>query len=246
MLYNSDMEKEKNKILAPYKNFEYKNNIPLIVFGNLTVTETKSLFRNLILRDKPDLYSETSNAIWGIEFFEIDNSKTTRKGSTLKKQHEETKNFLLKTSKNNSVINTEKLNVKFSFYDYKKNFYKTFNEHYQKHKVYIDNLVSINQKNKKIYHAYFIEDTTIFGNYIQKGLEMSLILPFHSRNILKFLKRKTDIDYFFFRSVNSYDKTIYIIENSSDVIKYLISAHKDTDFNKYFAFDIEVSFLNSK
>lgn len=227
---------EKEKILKPYKN-----SIPLKVYGDIDEPFLKEVFLNLIYKDKPDLVVNTDSCLLGIEYFEIDNSFADRKGSRQRKEVAEKRMQLVKEYP--KKLSTKKIYDKHSFFNYKVSFYKNFNLHYKKNSEYLSNIQSFFNANKDKKIAYFIDDTTIHGNYVKYGLQLIPIYPFKINQILNFLSKKTEVSYFFFRNLNTDDKTIYVLKNDKQTIKLLKEEFGFLDFSNFFAFDIEISFL---
>lgn len=121
--------------------------------------------------ERPDIIYQCDDFIMGIECFEFDASKKTRKGST-QKTKELKADIEIKEEYHNSEVPEDSslsierpVDVEFSITSY----YKSLNSSFLHHaKSIVDYRKKLNEiaPDKKVLLSFFIEDTTALGNYV--------------------------------------------------------------------------------
>lgn len=118
--------------------------------------------------ERPDLYYLDDEFIVGIEQFQFDSSKKTKKGSKLVKERIRVDDEMLKEyyKQGKSPFSAEMaMEIQLSYTDYVQSLVEVFKQHSKNISEYRNNLEMIAQ-DKKVYLAFFIEDKTTLGNYI--------------------------------------------------------------------------------
>lgn len=154
----------------------------------------------------PDIIYNGKDYVLGIECFGFDSSKKTKKGSVMCKNH---KAALDELNRNISEIERTEVSVdvqtEFSFKNYIDSLLLNFNSHVKNISKY-KKALSDNFLNKKILFAFFIEDTTILGNYIQKGKETKELNPLFLKPFIDLVSQHLEIDYI----ITCYQDEIYV------------------------------------
>lgn len=100
--------------------------------------------------DSPDCITTIDNYVFPIEHFELDSYKNNKKGSAFRKVEETFKNNFISTNGSIEYVE-EKLEMEQTIDNIIKNFNKVFDDHYEKIKVYCENV-----KNSGLYNNYII------------------------------------------------------------------------------------------
>lgn len=175
--------------------------------------------------ERPDIYYENGDFIVGIEHFQIDSSKKTRKGSSLIQEQKRIDDEIVADyhSQPKAYFYTEKeLDVDFSYENYAKSIVDTFRKHEKNIPEYRANLRKI-APNKKIYLAFFIEDITSLGNYIMTANGRETLNPLCTRELVDELAKVQGLDYILARVQRDYIYTLHFQRISEEDIKSLYS-----------------------
>ena len=184
--------------------------------------------------DCPDAYyiDNDEKKIYIFEHFEVDNSKHSKKGSSIKeKQVNDLKNFIKVTNKN--------LSEKVEYHSYIKNdtsmnYYfdslvKSFGKHRLNVENYKSNLLKKLLKDEyregdswKFYISFIIEDTSLLGNI---NFNKELIFPIFIKEFMDIFRKQKEVDCLFCsNSFNNECETIILAKE--DQYK-LIKAEKE-------------------
>lgn len=175
--------------------------------------------------ERPDIYYEKEDFIVGIEHFQIDSSKRTRKGSSLVQEQKRIDDEIIADyhSQPKAYFYIEKkLNVDFSYENYVKSIVETFKKHEKNIPEYRANLSKI-APNKKVYLAFFIEDITSLGNYIMTAKGRETLNPVCTRELIDKLVKVEGLDYVLTRVQRDYIYTLHFQRISEEYIKSLYS-----------------------
>lgn len=171
---------------------------------------------SLIDCESPDVIYSTNDYVLGIECFKFDSSNNADYGSELSRSQRELEKRLLQEHYNTGssyiVANNE---TNMSYEDYILSACKAINKHSSKIARYRENLKEL-AGSRNIYLAFFIDDTTILGNYaITERRKEEPLQPFCANRIIDLLEKCEGVDYFI--SHSQYDYYLYktvIVENS--------------------------------
>lgn len=134
--------------------------------------EAEHLLNNWHQFDRPDIYSVSSEKIYGIEHFEYDAHRRNKRGSLQRKENnlivEEMKQkaYAVLKDKDSCVLRGE-IQSEANEDNYKNNFIQAFNNHYSKVHDYKNRLLEIaSSKNLPISIWFMTEDVTMLGTHI--------------------------------------------------------------------------------
>lgn len=134
--------------------------------------EAEHLLNNWHQFDHPDIYSVSSEKIYGIEHFEYDAHRRNKRGSLQRKENnlivEEMKQkaYAVLKDKDSCVLRGE-IQSEANEDNYKNNFIQAFNNHYSKVHDYKNRLLEIaSSKNLPISIWFMTEDVTMLGTHI--------------------------------------------------------------------------------
>lgn len=176
-----------------------------------SILNIENFLRVLNLYEKPDAYSIIDENVLIIEHFEFDSTFTNKKGSHNRKEQarieREFENKLvnqqLKSGK--TYIYTDKIKVNSTSKNYIKNVLGVFKSHYEKIDSYKENLLKNNiiKKSMNVKTMFWIEDTSILGNFYLKDLlnydiNITPIILLYCDEFLEELKKCNNLDYVMF------------------------------------------------
>ena len=174
------------------------------------------------------MYSKVNNEVLLLEHFEFNSSGTIRKAGSLQRNEEaridEEFNKSKYISSDDSLFHDE-IKIKPSLENYKNNFIKNFENHYNKIPEYIEHLREDGILKDEQYHvAFFIEDTSALGSYyLDKESKMKVIVPIYTNFFWKEIKKHDkNLNYIFFGFYNGRGYDTYFIDIKSD---YDYSSH---------------------
>lgn len=176
--------------------------------------------------ERPDILSIFDNKIVGIEHFEFDSFKRSRKGSDFQIKHNILeKDFQKKIDEElknkDSVTVHGHIESTSSLENYFDNFKKNFTEHYKKVDSYIKHIEEDYGTNKDISICFFAEDVTPLGNYFmdrKKSTSPWLLNPLYSDEILDLLKNSPKVKYLITGAYAMKEYKLTIIKNTKDVL----------------------------
>lgn len=188
--------------------------------------------------ERPDILIPIGEQIVAIEHFEFDASSVTRKGSKDKKnQDQRDKEFSKKIDfsdlKNEPLILSCCNETEYLYKNYIKNFFKAFENHYEKIKKYKLNLISndLVKNEENIIMCFFIEDTTPLGTYyLEEGMLKTLDL-FLLKEYLDIISRSVELDCVFYGNYCGNRLALSFMKISQFNIEYL-KQKKLIDFTK--------------
>jgi len=183
--------KELDKIIEKY----FSKDGDAIVYYSISQKEFTTMIQNMGRYERPDILSIYNNKIVGIEHFEFDSYKNTKKGSNyqiqdslmetkIKKEIEE------RLKKEKSIQVHGKIEGSSTLDNYYNNFEKHFKKHYSEIDSYIKNIrENFDCTDKTIEFWFFVEDVSPLGSYfLDKERKMKLLYPIYSDNIITLLK----------------------------------------------------------
>ena len=176
--------------------------------------------------DRPDIIYECDDYIMGIECFEFDASKKTRKGSKQKQKEQEAdrairEEYQQSTVPKDSFLSIERLvDVELSAKNYYESLLSNFKIHADSIDEYRHNL-SKKATGKRNLLTFFIKDVTAIGNYVEEGGKAEALNPLKLPLILGLLASTPGLDYVIFRTTDSYVPFLRIQAVSLPLMKAL-------------------------
>lgn len=182
----------------------------------------------LISFERPDvLYCDNkSEWVMGIECFQFDASKKTRKGSRQRIEEKKTRDDILKEHQLN--LNSRKktddyiairknVDVDLSFEYYYNSLLDSFIKHAKRISEYRNNIEK-SYPGRKVYLTFFIEDITAIGNYVSNQGKTEVLTPLRIQRFLNVLKQIKGLDYIAVKTIDSYVPQIQILNCSDESI----------------------------
>ena len=118
--------------------------------------------------------------------------------------------------------------------NYEKNFFKNFNNHYNKIEEYKSNIMKI-VPNIPVKMCFYINDETEMGNIIFSNEFHRGYILFMNKAILERIENATNLDYIIFQhKENGYLTNLYFFKNNKQGISYCRA-----EYNDYFDKEIE-------
>ena len=216
-------ECELKRIIDNYFNRNYNAK----VFYQIDQQVLDSVINNCKVFEKPDVYSIYEEIVIGIEHFEFDCYKNSRKmGSEFKKINDDIKKDFDEVKKNElkqkkKVVKYYKIEEPTSLEYYYSNFEKAFIKHYKKIEEYTEHLhVELNCPRDKIKFIFFAEDVSPLGSLFQstKNGKITPLLPIYSKSIRELLKNSSLVEFLVVGFVNNSNHEFVIIENRKDIL----------------------------
>ena len=164
---------------------------------------------SLVQSDRPDIAYENETFIMGIECFEFDASKKTRKGSKQKQKEQEADREIREQYRQSTVpedgfLSIERLiDVELSAKNYYESLLSNFKIHADSITEYRQNLSQMSPGKKKLL-TFFIKDITAIGNYVEENGKTEVLNPLRLPLILGLLASTLGLDYVVFRTTDSY------------------------------------------
>lgn len=190
----------------------------------------------------PDVIYHTDKLVLGIECFQIDSSKKTKKGSTMKRDMQI---MGRKTAEVLKVINQfshSRMKIKsilptnFSFEDYINSLFSTFKSHAKNVEKYRISLKK-NYPGKEVLLAFHIEDATPLGSYVRSDSTTEAFNPLFLKEFIDVLSRYSGIDYIIVSNLEDlYVPATYIQKIDTINLKKL-NDHRYTINDKFLAFN---------
>lgn len=184
--------------------------------------------------ERPDIVYENEDFIMGIECFEFDASKKTRKGSKQKQKEQEVdreirEEYWQSSIPKDSFLSIERLvDVELSA----KNYYESLFLNYKIHADSIDEYkrnLSQMAPGKKSFLTFFIKDVTAIGNYVEEDGKAEALNPLKLPLVLGLLASSPGLDYVIFRTTDSYVPILRIQAVSIPLMKNLRKKCYGTD-----------------
>lgn len=192
----------------------------------LSQKEAECLLNNWHQFDRPDIYSVSSEKIYGIEHFEYDAHGRHKRGSLQRKEN----NLIAKEMKqkaygmlkdNDSCVISREMQSKANEDNYKNNFIYAFNTHYSKIDNYRIRLLERAGSNKIPVSMWFIaEDVTALGTHIihrsKTGATYNLAWPLLFPEVEEIFKQSDKIDGIIF--ADNYYKKLTLIKRDKNAV----------------------------
>ncbi|MFI3261129.1 MAG: hypothetical protein R3Y13_05415 [bacterium] len=195
------------------EKFLYKER-EVTMYGDFDQSYLNNLIKNMLEREEPDIFSVFDDKVIGIEHFEFDSFKNTKSGSEMKRYEQ----HLIKTGEpvdHNKIANMLANRTIDQYYN---NFKKHFLNHYDKIKKYKSKLKE-KYPDKDIEIYFFVEDTSLYGNFCYKDNKIYPLLPIYSQKNLEMLKKCEEVKYIFFFSEKVYDKKNHYFDEQLVIFK---------------------------
>ena len=176
--------------------------------------------------ERPDIVYANEDFIMGIECFEFDASKKTRKGSKQKQKEQEVdrvirEEYWQSTVPKDSFLSIERLvDVELSAKNYYESLFLNYRIHADSIGEYKQNLSQM-APGKKSFLTFFIKDVTAIGNYVEENGKTEALNPLRLPLILGLLASTSGLDYVVFRTTDSYVPFLRIQEVSIPLMKNL-------------------------
>ena len=187
----------------------------------------------------PDILFEGDDFILGIEDFEFDASKKTKKGSKLRiaelnAKEQLRQNRLSTTTKPTTV--EALVDVNFSYEDYVNSLLIAFKNHAKNINSYRESIKRLYPSKKHIFLAFYIEDITAIGNYIATPEGTKAMCPIFIKDFLDTLSHTSGLDYIIACVQDTYTYTIHFIKNSSVNLSELYKKAYDPEKDKFISY----------
>lgn len=240
-----------DKIIEQIKYYEKYRTIPdepfvsLSEFYPLSIGDTKGRQTGL-----PDVIYESDDLIIGIEHFEFDSSKRTKKGSRLRKEECIAKSKIDDIIGNN--ISTEgsykigvDINAELTYQYYIDSLFDVFEQHARNIEKYKKSLKQLYPQ-KDILLAFFIDDITAIGNYIKRN---NTVIPLSPNLIPVFLAKLLEypkIDYIISSFQNMYVPYLHFLRNTQEtILTELKKSYNSNDIFVSYHYRIETNIHNN-
>ncbi|MBQ2881911.1 MAG: hypothetical protein IJE40_06545 [Clostridia bacterium] len=191
-------------------------------------------FKNI--QGLPDILYVNEDYVFGIEHFQFDASSNNRKGSSMK-----TEEFIIKEKINEKFKGVKHynekvyMNVDFSYDNYKKSLFKSFDHHADNIEKY-RSVMSLLYPDRKILLGFFIEDVTALGNFIRISGEIQSLKLFQCRDFLDKLSAVQNLDYIITKNKILYPTDIQISQITKDSMQILKKNSLHIDSNNYYKY----------
>lgn len=216
------------KILRDVHDYENRKNNPW--YSEDTPAHNYAIEQS----NRPDIIYECDDFIMGIECFEFDASKKTRKGSKQKQKEQEVdreirEEYWQSSIPKDSFLSIERLvDVELSA----KNYYESLFLNYKIHADSIDEYkrnLSQMAPGKKSFLTFFIKDVTAIGNYVDEDGKAEALNPLKLPLVLGLLASSPGLDYVIFRTTDSFVPILRIQAVSIPLMKNLRKKCYGTD-----------------
>lgn len=201
--------------------------------GKCRIKEILPFFGLLVPFNHPDGYASNDDEFIIFEHFEFDSSKgSKRKGSKQRRSEADDSRAF------DAVIPTKEgseyhgaLDVSYFIDYYRENFLRSFDDHYSEIPKYKETLKSkgLLTDSHRITTVFFIEDTTIFGNFYATDSWDESVTPLillHCDFFLDLFESSPDLDCVIFGRF--YDRWLWYIDQSliSEYRKHIVNTHE--------------------
>lgn len=231
---------------ALIKELEDCNNQRRInIFNNTPNIPTKAPFvqGDGTIEGLPDIICEGEGFVLGIEHFEFDAAGKNRKGSKMRTAEilaEQELRIKYKNIKMYPVYVDAVVNVDFSYDGYVQSLLDAFSSHVERKNSYIEKMKE-KYPDKKILLAFYVEDVTAIGNYIERKQEIEPMYPLYVKEFLDELSKLTDIDFIISKVQELYVYDLHIQEINSEELKKLYENTYDMQNDKYISYHYKKS-----
>ena len=189
---------------------------------------------SLVQSDRPDIIYQNEDYIMGIECFEFDASRKTRKGSMQKqKMHEANceanKDYMKLNKPKDGFLSIKRtIDVDLSIQYYYESLLSNFKMHTDSITKYRQNLFKIAPEKKQLL-TFFIKDDTALGNYVVINGKTETLNPMRLPLVLKILADTKGLDYVIFRIKEFYVPYLIIQPLSISILRNLLSNCYDSN-----------------
>lgn len=176
--------------------------------------------------DRPDIIYKCNEFVMGIECFEFDSSKKTRKGSKQKQREREVERDIREEYRHALVpkggfLSIERhVDVELSITSYYKSLMSTFKTHAKSIADYRKNLSGL-ANDKRIMLSFYIEDTTAIGNYMSVKGRVEALDPLKIPGFLEELSLVQGLDYIMIKTSDLYVPSLRIQRVSDSLLDEL-------------------------
>lgn len=190
--------------------------------------------------ERPDIYYINDEFIMGIEQFQFDSSKKTKKGSNLVSEGKKVDAELMKkyyTQSEHPFSAEMEIDVQLSYSNYVTSLVTAFKQHSNNIIEYRSNLQKI-APDKKVYFAFYIEDVTSLGNYIMTEYGRETLNPLCVKELIDEIAKCTGLDYVLARVQRDYIYTLHIQQINDEFIQNLYRQSYDTSKDIFLPYKI--------
>lgn len=188
--------------------------------------------------ERPDIYYEGSDFILGIECFQIDSSSKVRKGSSLKIEKEKIDRDVMKEyykQQKTPFVMEMPINTELTYKNYVDSLINSFSAHACKINDYRNNLKEISAT-KKVIVAFFIEDMTDLGSYIDTSKGREPLIPLCIKEFIDELNKYEGLDYVITKS--RYGGALHIQQITPQFIKSLYTECYSPETDQFVSYKI--------
>ena len=178
--------------------------------------------------DRPDIIYQCEDFIMGIECFQFDASKKTRKGSKQKQMECKADRDIIEEYRRLKVptggfLSIERpVDVELSITSYYDSLASTFRAHANSINDYRKKLELLSRETRKrVLLSFYIEDTTAIGNYIITNGRTEALNPLKTPLFLEELKLTQGVDYIIIKTTDCYVPSIRIQKISIPLLNRL-------------------------
>lgn len=181
---------------------------------------------SIIPFERPDVFVLFKDAMFALEHFRFDSSKT-KKGSSL--LQEEKAHFQKKLKKG---LNIKKVENEANISYYKKNLMRSTFNHADKYDSYMENIASkggviLNEEIKYTFHdkvkefGFITQDISVDYNMYRDNGTLRYITPFHIKEFREFIRENKNIKHFFHLVFDSEGKEVsyYFFNHENNIDK---------------------------
>lgn len=191
----------KNEVMETLTHYLSEKSKEIHFIGDSDAVElfVETLKNGVVIEsDAPDAVVFNNNTAIIIEHFEVDSSKSNRRGSSSKREEKRIEKEGTKALNNNKKVYFDRINAEISYENYLKNVFDNFLNHYKKINVYKENVVSRNliKKDINLKTMFLIDDVSPMGTFgFNDNSSVEPIFLARSPEFLEFLKDKQNLDY---------------------------------------------------
>ena len=177
--------------------------------------------------ERPDVIYQCDDFIMGIECFQFDASKKTRKGSKQKQKEHKVDRAIFEVYQHSAVpedgiLSVERhVDVEFSIASYYESLVSTFTAHANSIADYRQNLKE-KAPGKRVLLSFYLEDTTALGNYVVVNGKTEVLDPLKIPFFLGELASTQGLDYVIIKTTDNYVPSLRIQKISIPLLTGLL------------------------
>lgn len=195
--------------------------------------------------DRPDIIYHNNDFAMGIECFEFDASKKSKKGSNQRckeKEVDREQNIKLITQyegKKGHIVLEGHIDAGYSFENYSSALVSTFMSHAQSIEKYRKS-ISDHYPEKKIYAVFYIDDVTALGNYVKTPKGLQVLYPLKVKEFLTALSETHNLDYVVLKfKYEFYVPMLVILKNEKQYLDMFMDECFNPDTDEFIQYTYE-------